>query len=78
MIDAEQLEIIRSQASEIERLRFALYGCLVASKRTDPMDYAASLAFIHAESHQALYGDTAEFVAIERPLAGYYRKETEL
>lgn len=72
----KRIEIIRSQASEIERLRFALYGCLVASKRTDPIEYAPSLAFIHEESHKALYGDTVEFVAVERPLATHYWKET--
>lgn len=73
----QQIEIIRQQASEIERLRFALYGCLVASKRTDPIEYAPSLAFIHEESHKALYGDTVEFEALERPLATHYWKETE-
>lgn len=76
MTDA--IEIIRQQATEIGRLRFALYGCLVASNRTDPIEYAPSLAFIHEQAHQALYGDMVEFKPIERVKITYKWKESDI
>lgn len=74
----DSIEIIRQQAAEIGRLRFALYGCLVASKRTDPIEYAPSLAFVHEQAHDALYGDMVEFKPIERTKITYKWKESEL
>lgn len=73
----ESFEIIRQQAAEIERLRFALYGCLVASKRTDPVDYAPSLDFIHEQAHKALYGGLIDYEPIERVKITYKWQEAE-
>lgn len=66
---SEQLEIIRQQATEIGRLRFALYGCLVASKEDKPLFYTSALAIIQREAHEALYGSKAEMDVINRPVA---------
>ena len=68
MINAEHLEIIRQQATEIGRLRFALYGCLVASKEDTPLFYTSALAIIQREAHDALYGRKQNMDVIYRPV----------
>lgn len=66
-------ELIKKQAKEIVRLRFALYGCLTASKQTIPYLYSAALASIQREAHIALYGDDKPLETVNRPIATYMR-----
>ena len=66
-------ELIVRQAKEIERLRFALSGCLNASKQTSPYLYSAALASVQIGAHKALYGDDVPIEAINRPIATYMR-----
>lgn len=66
-------ELIVSQTKEIERLRFALSGCLNLSKQTSPYLYSAALASVQIEAHIALYGDIKPIEAIKRPIATYMR-----
>lgn len=57
------------QAVEIERLRFALSGCLIASKQDKPIFYSSALAIIQRGAHEALYGSKADMDEIKRPVA---------
>lgn len=66
-------ELIVRQVQEIERLRFALRGCLNLSKQTSPYLYSAALANVQIEAHKALYGDDLPIEAIKRPVATYMR-----
>lgn len=74
----KSIETIRQQAAEIERLRFALHGCLAASKRIDPIEYAPSLEFIQEQAHESLYGDLVNFEKVERVKITHKWKESSV